>query len=53
MQRLLEDTDERERLRRHGLAYVDGLSWEASARQVEAAIRERVMQAAEGMNVDG
>lgn len=44
---LLEKPQERERLRERGLVYVQGLSWEKSARMVEAAIRERVHYAAE------
>jgi len=47
MERLLKEPQERERLRQGGLSYVNGLSWEKSARMVEAAIRERVQQATE------
>ncbi|MEM7191162.1 MAG: glycosyltransferase family 4 protein [Pseudomonadota bacterium] len=42
LQYLLEDPQARTRLRDGGLSYVAGLSWEKSARMVEAAIRERV-----------
>ncbi|WP_411037158.1 glycosyltransferase [Shinella sp. BYT-45] len=42
LQMLLEDARERERLREGGLAYVEGVSWERSARMIEAALRERV-----------
>lgn len=44
---LLRQPQERERLRSGGLAYVQDLSWEKSARLVEAAIRERVVHAAQ------
>ncbi|KQW54777.1 glycosyltransferase family 4 protein [Ensifer sp. Root127] len=45
LERLLKDSDERERLRSAGLAYVSDLSWEKSARLVEQAIQERVYYA--------
>ncbi len=38
-----------DRLRNAGLAFVQDLSWEKSARLIEAAIKERVRFAAEGM----
>lgn len=53
MQRLLESAEERDRLRRGGLAHVEGLTWEGSARLVEAAIRERVLWAASKEKADG
>ena len=46
MERLLADPWERERLRQGGLSHVGGLTWESSARMVEAAIRDRVKHAA-------
>lgn len=42
IERLLNKPEERDRLRESGLAYVKNLSWEKSARLVEAAIRQRV-----------
>nr|WP_272952689.1 glycosyltransferase [Agrobacterium vitis] len=47
MERLLKQPEERERLRQGGLDYVKDLSWEKSARLVEAAIRERVTHGAQ------
>lgn len=47
IQRLLENPDERERLRTGALEYVSDLSWEKSARLVEDAIRLRVKHAIE------
>ncbi|WP_152976209.1 glycosyltransferase family 4 protein [Ensifer adhaerens] len=48
IKRLLEQPQERERLRHGGLAYVSDLSWEKSARLVEAAIQKRVSYAIKG-----
>ncbi|WP_143033041.1 glycosyltransferase family 4 protein [Sinorhizobium sp. NFACC03] len=45
IERLLTQPQERERLRNGGLAYVSDLSWEKSARLVEAAIQQRVSHA--------
>jgi glycosyltransferase involved in cell wall biosynthesis len=45
IQRLLEIPEERDRLRIGALNYVKDLSWEKSARLVEAAIQERVTHA--------
>lgn len=45
IERLLTQPQERERLRDGGLAYVSDLSWEKSARLVEAAIQQRVSHA--------
>ncbi|MBD9491405.1 glycosyltransferase [Ensifer sp. ENS11] len=45
IERLLNHPQERERLRSGGLAYVSELSWEKSARLVEAAIQQRVYSA--------
>ncbi|MBW4662425.1 MAG: glycosyltransferase family 4 protein [Drouetiella hepatica Uher 2000/2452] len=47
IQRLLQQPDERDRLRMGGLSYVKDLSWEKSARVVESAIQARVGQARE------
>lgn len=46
IEQLLTQPQEQDRLRAGGLAYVQDLSWERSARLVEAAIRERVAVAA-------
>ena len=45
MQRLLAQPQERDRLSEGGLSYVKELSWEKSARLVEAALLERVEHA--------
>ncbi|WP_172403343.1 glycosyltransferase family 4 protein [Ensifer aridi] len=42
IERLLKKPEERDRLRGGGLAFVKNLSWEKSARLVEAAIQQRV-----------
>ncbi|SDO22150.1 Glycosyl transferases group 1 [Ensifer sp. YR511] len=42
IKRLLQQPLERERLQDGGIAYVRDLSWEKSARLIEAALRERV-----------
>jgi glycosyltransferase involved in cell wall biosynthesis len=47
IQRLLQQSDERDRLRAGGLSYVKELSWEKSARLIEAALQERVGRACE------
>lgn len=47
MERLLREPLERECLRSGGLAFVRDLSWEKSARTVEAAIQQRVRRAME------
>lgn len=46
LEKLLTNPDERERIASNGLSYVKGLSWEKSARMVEAAIKERVQHGA-------
>lgn len=48
LEMLLKEPQERERLRRNGLSYVRGLSWEKSARMIEGAIKERVQCVAGG-----
>ncbi|TNE35793.1 MAG: glycosyltransferase [Alphaproteobacteria bacterium] len=45
IQHLLENPGKRESLRQGGLNFVKGLSWEKSARLVEAALKERVAYA--------
>ncbi|KSV62469.1 hypothetical protein N185_08635 [Sinorhizobium sp. GW3] len=45
LEKLLTQPDERERLRESGLAFVSQLSWEKSARLVEAALQQRVSHA--------
>jgi glycosyltransferase involved in cell wall biosynthesis len=47
LERLLKNPLEREHLREKALSYVQELSWEKSARMVEAAIKQRVKHAAE------
>ena len=42
--RLLADPDLRETHRQKGFAHIQNLSWEASARAVENAIKDRVRQ---------
>lgn len=47
MERLLGDSMERDRLSAGGLGYVSDLSWEKSARLIEAAIQQRIAHSAE------
>lgn len=47
LERLLQDAAERERLQAAGLAYVRDLNWEKSARLIEQAIRQRVLEASQ------
>lgn len=47
LQRVIESAEERERLRRGGAAYVAGLSWEKSARALEAGLIEGLSQSNE------
>jgi len=44
MEHLLREPQERDRQRQCGLGYVQGLSWERSAKLIESAIKERVSQ---------
>ncbi|KRD65949.1 glycosyltransferase family 4 protein [Ensifer sp. Root278] len=53
IKRLLEEPQERDRLSREGLAYVNNFSWERSARLVEAAIKDRVAYALQQGGGDG
>lgn len=53
IKRLLEQPQERERLSREGLAYVNNFSWERSARLIEAAIKDRVAYATQQGGCDG
>ncbi|MGF6160671.1 glycosyltransferase involved in cell wall biosynthesis [Ensifer sp. KUDG1] len=46
LERLLSDPRERQRLQEQALSYVQELSWEKSARMIEAAIQERIEHAA-------
>jgi glycosyltransferase involved in cell wall biosynthesis len=48
MEHLLREPQERDRQRQRALDYVQGLSWEQSARLIEAAIKERVAEQIQG-----
>ncbi|MDR6816448.1 glycosyltransferase involved in cell wall biosynthesis [Neorhizobium sp. 2083] len=44
IEQLLARPNERDRLRNSGVSYIEGLSWEKSARMIEGAICSRVLQ---------